>query len=175
MVGKDISLEVVVVAKPQIMTPRLGRRWFEESILPPRNKQVMRRLRLSALDAVLALLRAYRDSRMEPAVGHGEGAVVAIMALNADIRKATCSERKVQESEQFELELTAVAIKHVVAVAPQVYQIKSYMLKIQAYLHVYWLSIITAKIQMDTMALDWILTLMITKGAMIVVQPNSQA
>jgi len=131
--GKGIHLKGEVVIPPQVLTPKLGKRWLEEFSPPPRNKSVQRRFRLTVLDAVLACLRMLRDAFLSDVVSFGEGSLVCMCMLSYDIRHAAYQERHVSETERLELESVVSVLVHVILVCPLACPLRSYMPLLREY------------------------------------------
>lgn len=85
------------------------------------------------LDAVLAVSRAIRDVSVLAAVAHGEGAVVLMGVLSANVRQAAYKERHVPELESEELESFVAHLEYAILVAPHVLPAKSYLPLLREY------------------------------------------
>ena len=134
VLGKGICIEITAALPPQLATAFGGRRWLDEWIPPPRNKQVVTRLRTTLMDAVLSALRAVREVHANAIIGHGEGAVVAMGALSESIRNQACKDRRVPSHEAERLEECATSLCHVLLLAPHVYPVRSYMPFLREYM-----------------------------------------
>ncbi|CAE8737884.1 unnamed protein product, partial [Polarella glacialis] len=121
----SLLLSVAVVMDLIISCPMGSRRWLELYAPLPMPKKDRRRHRLSAFDAVLALLRAIRDCSFTAVVSHGEGALVNALFLSADVRAAAYKERHVAAEEQSVLEECLGSVSHSVLLAPQGFPSKS--------------------------------------------------
>ena len=117
IVGESLYLRAAVMLQPPLIVPTLGRRWLE-FVLPSRNKQVQRRMRNALLDGVLHFLRACVTLATTAAFAHGEGALVLMAALPAEVRTAAYNERHVPTDEQCSLEDAALSITSAILIAP---------------------------------------------------------
>ncbi len=133
VLGKKVALEVCHVLQPQVVTPRLSRRWLEPYTPPPRNKQVVRRFRLTVLDGVLAVCRRLRDGYLTDVIAIGEGCWVTAAALSADVRQAAYKERHVGEAERLELETTLTNLQHAILITPVTFPVRSYLPLLREY------------------------------------------
>ena len=132
-VGKEVSIAISAAVPPQLITPFGGRRWLDEWIPPPRNKQQIHRLRATLFDAILITLRALRETHITSLVGHGEGAIVAMATLSKDLREAAFKHRKTSADETKQLDEIAQSIEHVLLLAPHVFPTRSYMPLLREY------------------------------------------
>ena len=132
-VGKEIYLSVAAALPPQLATPFGGRRWLDEWVPPPRNKQQTTRHRATLFDAILLTLRSLREIHATCLVGHGEGAIVVMATLSADLRDSAYKHRKVSAEETKRLEEIAQGIEHALLLAPHVFPTRTYMPFLRAY------------------------------------------
>ena len=72
VVGKDVRFHMAAVVPPQLATAFGGRRWLDEWVPPPRNRNTVNKLRLTMFDAILVALRAIQELCVHSVVGHGE-------------------------------------------------------------------------------------------------------
>ena len=93
-------------------------RWLEPYVPAPWTKEVVRRARLTLFDGVLALLRG--ATTVKGAIGIGEGAIVLIAALDANIRAAAYKERHVGDDEAVAMEgVFNMSLSNNVAIYPE--------------------------------------------------------
>ena len=130
IVCKDFGLTVEVVIPPPLVSPLLARRWLQKYQPPPLGKKDRCRMRLTALDGVLVMLRALENNAVTSLIAHGEAALVAVALLSTDVRAAAYLERHVATREANKLEALVKALEHVVLVAPMGFPLKSF--------HVLW-------------------------------------
>ena len=112
-IGQEVSIAIVAAVPPQLITPFGGRRWLDEWIPPPRNKQQINRLRATLFDAILTTLRALREMHITSLVGHGGGTIVAMATLSKDLREAAFKHRKTSADKAKQLDEIAQFIEHV--------------------------------------------------------------
>ena len=120
VLGKGIQIEVVAALPPQLVTAFGGRRWLDEWVPPPRNRQVITRLRNTLMDAVLVTLRSLCAVCANSIIGHGEGAVIVMATLSEEIRKRAYIHRRVPGHEA-ELEDSATSLGNALPTAPHLY------------------------------------------------------
>ena len=125
--GKAIYLSIVAALPPQLATPFGGRRWMDEWTSPPRNRMLITKYRFTLFDAILTTLRSLREVHALSLVGHGEGAIVVMATLSADLREAAFKHRKVPAEETKQLGDIAQSIEHAIFLAPQVFPTRTYM------------------------------------------------
>ena len=130
---KEVSITIVAAVPPQLITPFGGRRWLDEWIPPPRNKQQINRLRATLLDAILTTLRDLRETQITSIVGHGEGAIIAMATLSKDLREAAFKHRRTSADETKHLDEIAQSVEHVLLLAPHVFPTRSYMPLLREY------------------------------------------
>ena len=95
VLGGGLQIEDVAALPPQLVTAFGGRRWLNEWVPPPRNKQVITRLRNTFMDAVLVTLRSLCEVCANSIIGHGEGAEIAMATLSEENRKPVYIDRRV--------------------------------------------------------------------------------
>mgnify|MGYP003333184752 CR=1 FL=1 len=122
------NFSYTVVLKPQILTPvNHGRRWLEVSEQQPRTKQFLRRVRLTLLDGVLAAGRALTTSRCGAIVAFGEGAIVAMALMSAELRAAAVKERHADENDVWTIGLAMEQLQYIILIAPHSFPMNRYM------------------------------------------------
>lgn len=132
--GRGIQIEVVAALPPHLLTAFGGRRWLDEWVPPPRNRQVITRLRNTLMDAVLVTLRSICEVCANSIIGHGEGAIFVMATLSAEIRKLAYTDRRVLGHEAEKLEECATSLCHALLIAPHVYPVRSYMPFLREYM-----------------------------------------
>jgi len=133
LLGKELFIKAAITLQPPLILPTLGRKWLEEFVSPPRNKAVQRKMRFALLDGVLCLLRAIVTISVTAAFGHGEGALVLMATLSSEVRAAAYSERHVPADERVPLEDAALALTHVILLAPFCNPPRSYLPMLREY------------------------------------------
>lgn len=86
MKGEDVILKAASVEQPSKTSPLGSCRWFEEPSDSALSKMFPKRARLTALDAVIALLRALRDQMLTVMMAEVEGALLVQAVLSATVR-----------------------------------------------------------------------------------------
>ena len=123
----DVFLDSVHTLTPQYACPMGTRRWLEPYTKPPWNKQVVKALRNSVFDGVLATLRTVRDGMLGGVVGYGEGGLIVLSMCSLSLRRAAYAARAVSFKEQADLEAGWEIVSHVVIVAPHCLPLAQYI------------------------------------------------
>ncbi|CAE8623312.1 unnamed protein product, partial [Polarella glacialis] len=126
--GKTVTLRTEVVVTPPVREPIAGaRRWLQKYQSPPLSKKDRYRMRLTALDAVLALARVLVSGALTALVTHGEAGLIAAAMFSADVRASAYKERHVSIKESKEIEEHLAYMTQVVFIAPLGHPVKTYL------------------------------------------------
>jgi hypothetical protein len=116
-----------VVVTPPLVSPRGARKWLGKYVQPPVSKQDNTRMRLTALDGILAFARTLQSGMLTAVMARGKAALVAIALMSQECRDAACKERHVSAKEMTELEGIVSALSHNVLLAPMRFPCKHYL------------------------------------------------